>query len=508
MKATRSILWLASLACWLLALGMEPQDKQVGQIEQVSGAAYWRENSTSEPTKLNAHRDFHRPLYPGENVRCLPGCVLVLKLYDREITVTPCKSASPCDWYPIPLTAPTRTIVPKPEVSLPGGRVATAYPGHKSAPQIFVRNARPVMGAPAGAAVVRSADNGVNEIVIRRGGDEMTIRHDPYGGRTIFAKNGDRIIVSSGHAGYVQRPYLTTEGGTYFQRTYVVGDQTSAAIYRKYYYRGAVYYSYVPTHGYDPAFLAWAYTVWPAPVDYSPEAWGWSGAPWYGRYSSYFTPYPAYPSASQWLADYLIASNLHAAYAAQTDSHADAAAPVTSSPSGAGQTPLTPELKQMIADEVKQQLASERASDSAASARNSTEVPGALNPVERVFVVSSTLGVTSNHGDECSLTPGDVVMRLTDAPDENQNVRASVQASKGGDCAAGQQVTVAVQDLQEMHNHFLQQLDAGLSFLASNAGKRGLPPAPDTRTTTDRFRPRPRTPAPPGKSRGWRRPRS
>jgi hypothetical protein len=41
---------------------------------------------------------------------------------------------------------------------------------------------------------------------------------------------------------------------------------------------------------------------------------------------------------------------------------------------------------------------------------------------------------------------------------------------------------VAVDDLQEMHNHFREQLDSGLKTLADNQGKNGLPAAPDTKT--------------------------
>jgi len=47
--------------------------------------------------------------------------------------------------------------------------------------------------------------------------------------------------------------------------------------------------------------------------------WGWTPAayPWYGYYGYYFAPYPAYPSAAYWLTDYVMASDLQAAYAAQ-----------------------------------------------------------------------------------------------------------------------------------------------------------------------------------------------
>ena len=75
-------------------------------------------------------------------------------------------------------------------------------------------------------------------------------------------------------------------------------------------------------------------------------------------------------------------------------------------------------------------------------------------------------------------------MRLSDTPDADQKVTAGVQSSKSGDCASGQKVAIAVQDLQEMHDDFRRQLDHGLRLLASDAGKGGLPQAPDTSTVS------------------------
>jgi hypothetical protein len=74
-------------------------------------------------------------------------------------------------------------------------------------------------------------------------------------------------------------------------------------------------------------------------------------------------------------------------------------------------------------------------------------------------------------------------MRLSDTPDANQNVTASIQSSKQGDCAAGQTVAIGVQDLQEMHNNFRAQVDSGMQALASKGGTGGLPKPPDTGTT-------------------------
>jgi len=89
------------------------------------------------------------------------------------------------------------------------------------------------------------------------------------------------------------------------------------------------------------------------------------------------------------------------------------------------------------------------------------------------------------NGQECGLTSGDVVTRLTDTPDPNDNtVTASVSATKKGDCASGQTVAVKVDDLQEMYNHFQEQITNGMGDLAKKQGTGGMPKAPDTSTET------------------------
>jgi hypothetical protein len=325
----------------------------------------------------------------------------------------------------------------------------------------------------------------------------MTINHGLHGGRTIVAERNGRTIVTTGRrGGYVQRPYINRGGRAYYQRTYVVGGRSYARVYRGYDYRGVRYYGYAPGYYYHPRFYGWAYNPWVRPVYYGPAAWGWAGTPWFGFYGGFFTPYPVYASASLWLTDYLIAADLQAAYQARLDANAAAGggeapapaenyAPPSGGPAASSQTPLSPEVKQAIADEVQQQLAAENvAAANPQATPSSDQVPDALNPAERVFVVASNLDVTApDSGQECSLTPGDVVMRLADTPDANQNVTASVQSSKAGDCATGQTVAIGVQDLQEMHNQFRAQLDSGLKTLADKGGTGGLPKPPDTATT-------------------------
>jgi len=190
---------------------------------------------------------------------------------------------------------------------------------------------------------------------------------------------------------------------------------------------------------------------------------------------------------------------LRAAYEAQAEANAsneaagsdrlqESTAP--SAPPASGAVALSPEVKQAIAEEVKAQLAAEKndaakggssGGQQASGGANSNEVPPALDPARRTFVVNADLSVVAD-GEECALTAGDVITRLTDTPDGDNNVNVSVAASKKGDCAAGKQAAVGVDDLQEMQNHFQEQLTAGMGELAKKQGTGGLPKAPDTST--------------------------
>jgi hypothetical protein len=342
-----------------------------------------------------------------------------------------------------------------------------------------------------GTASIRP--NGQIRSVNRNG---MQIQHNLHGGRTIVAEhNGARVVTMGRRGGYVQRSYVTRGGRNYYSRTYYSHGVYRTGIYRGYYWGGHPYYGYYPGFYYHPGYYGWAYNPWPAPVYYG---WGWGGAPWYGYYGGYFAPYPVYPSAAFWLTDYLIAANLRASYEAQAEANAEANAPpsdqlqASTAPSApsSGTVALSPEVKQAIAEEVKAQLAEERAQAGNAGSSQaqpggasgaSNEVPPALDPARRTFVVSADLSVVSGDG-ECALTPGDVITRLTDKPDSDNKVNVSVSASKKTDCAPGKLVAVSVDDLQEMQNHFQEQLTSGMGELAKKQGKDGLPKAPDTST--------------------------
>ena len=182
--------------------------------------------------------------------------------------------------------------------------------------------------------------------------------------------------------------------------------------------------------------------------------------------------------AALWSTDPLVAANLQATYGTyMLGGGAPAAA--------AKSAQLTPEVKQAISDEMKNEIAAEKeaaANGQKDAAPSGDQVPAALDPKIRIFVVSNDEDLTTSEGDECTLTAGDVISRTGDTPDDDNMVDAVVKASKKDECAVDATVGVAVDELQEMHNQLRIQMDAGLKELADKQGKNGLPAAPDTKT--------------------------
>jgi hypothetical protein len=347
----------------------------------------------------------------------------------------------------------------------------------------------------------------------------MTINHGVHGGRSISSVHNGRTIVSHGrYGGYSQRAYFNRGGHSYYQRTYYRGGHYYAYGYRGYGWGGRNYYGYAPPYYWGAGYYGWAYNPWAAPVAYG---WGWGGSPWFGFYGPYFAPYPVYAGAAFWLTDYLIAANLQAAYAAQAaaaegggdqgqllsptiDASSDEIASLWSTDplvaanlqvaygaymlgggAPASTTQLSPDVKQALSDEMKYEIAQEKtaaAAGSNAPAATGDQVPPARDPKIRIFVVSSDEDLTTSDGTECALTPGDVINRVTDKPDDDNMVDATVKSSKKDECAIGATVSVSADDLQEMHNQLRIQMDAGLKELADKQGKNGLPAAPDTKT--------------------------
>lgn len=350
-----------------------------------------------------------------------------------------------------------------------------------------------------GGATARFGSNGK---VAQIRTNNMTINRGPRGGRVVESRlrGGGRVVSYGGRRGFVERPF-NRGGRPYMRRTYFYGGRPYAAVYRGYYWGGHPYFGYVPGFYYGVGFYGWAYNPWASPIAWG---WGWGGSPWYGYYGGYFAPYPVYAAPAFWLTDYVISQNLQAAYEAQQAAQANAAAAAAAPPPAADSTAvtLTPEVKQAIADEVRAQIEAEKAAAAspqatapvpaasanaapAAATPENTQLPDALNPKNRTFIVSTTLAETTEDGTACSLSPGDVLTRIGDTPDANQNVNVMITSGQNADCPTGTQVAVAVSDLQDMHNDFRQKMDTGLQSLADNQGKKGMPssPAPDRKAS-------------------------
>jgi hypothetical protein len=342
----------------------------------------------------------------------------------------------------------------------------------------------------------------------------MRIDHGIHGNRRITTERNGRRVVSMGRGrGYSERAYYNRGGRAYYQRTYYYGGRRYAYAYRGYHYHGYRYYGYAPAYYYHPVYYGWAYNPWPAPAYYS---WGWAGNPWYASYGYYYAPYPVYPAAPFWLTDYMMAAQLQAAYEAGLAAQGESKPPsllalpdleaglwsgdllisnnlqlayggaLYTAPAGAASQPqISKEVKDALAEEIKQQIALDKA---AAANPNQTagggdEVPPALSPTFRYFVVASDEDLSPDGGQECQLTQGDVIYRVSDQPDADNNVDVLVKSSKKDECPVGTKAAVDANDVQEMYNQFRVSLEGGLKSLAENSGKNGIPAAPDTTTT-------------------------
>lgn len=345
-----------------------------------------------------------------------------------------------------------------------------------------------------GSASIRP--NGQIRSVNRNG---MQINRGFHGGRTVVSTHNGVRVVSVGHrGGYVQRAYVVRGGHSYYSRTYYYHGVYRTGVYRGYYWGGRPYYGYYPGYYYHPAFYGWAYNPWPAPVYWG---WGWGAAPWYGYYGPYYAPYPVYPSAAFWVADFMIAASLQAAYEAQVEvgwlgpDHDSAmlVASLVAPPAPDAQVKMSPEVKNALSEEIKETLAAEQAEagKSGSSGGNSAggapatsnEAPPALDPKFRTFLVSSDTSLVAGDDDECPLSQGDVIERTTDKPDNDGNVNVKVVASNKKDCVIGKEGPMSTDDLQEMYNNFREQVKDGTAELAKKQGTGGLPKAPDTSTT-------------------------
>ena len=326
---------------------------------------------------------------------------------------------------------------------------------------------RPRVSTTNNGDVIRRDSNGqVREVKMRNG---AVVYHPPNAPRRVeMVQSGGRVVVARapGH-GYVQRP-VVVNNTTVIKRTYLYNGVPHARIYRPQVYRGVNLVVYTPVRYYRPAFYGYVYNPWPRPVYYS---WGWNASPWYGYYGGYFRPYPAYSSPALWLTDFLIAATLEAAYQERMDARYAAQQSVYVDPYQ--DAPLTPEVKQAIAEEVRRQIDRERSQPQDGGQNESIFADN----VSHVFVVNAALAVQSNYG-ECTIAEGDVLQMTGPPRDDSDYADLVVLASRGRNCRKGSTVEVGLQDLQEMNNQMRATLDRGLGDLQTRQGQDGLPPLP------------------------------
>ena len=320
----------------------------------------------------------------------------------------------------------------------------------------------------ASGKIVRTAADGT-VIDVRNPRNGMTIHHGLDGSRRILVEQPDhsRIYATTRGLPYVQHPFVF-RGRALNHRTYPVGGQLVHLFYRPYSFGGTTLDVYAPTRYYDAQFYQQASSPFPAP-----QAYRWpyanNSTPWYGYYKGYFTPEPTYTSPVSWLTDFVLGASLAVAYATERP---------TAPPPPASATPaVTPEVKQMLNDEVGRQLKQESV-EAQQNAANRDLPPGAGGVVQElgdgqahVFVVSSDLDLVDPTGRRCMISEGDVVQVVSAPRADTSTADAVVMASKGGEeCGRAAQVQIAVADLQEMQNHMRETIDLGIA--SSDAGKK------------------------------------
>ena len=176
-----------------------------------------------------------------------------------------------------------------------------------------------------------------------------------------------------------------------------------------------------------------------------------------------------------WLTDYMIGNSLASAYQAQGNAQAAALS---------NTAPLTPAVKSLIAEDVRQQIALEnteaRGAGQADPAPASSSIQRLLTDGKpHVFVAGNDLDVMDVAGNEYALSAGDALLLRGQAAPDAEAASLAVLAAKGGrECPRGATVSVALPDLQDMQNHMRESIDQGMEELQKQQGQGGLPAAP------------------------------
>ena len=328
---------------------------------------------------------------------------------------------------------------------------------------------------------------------------DMMIRRGPSGmRRTVVERDGRTYSFNRVGNGHIRSGY-SYGGRDYAVRHYYVAGVAYPRYYRSYGYRGVFFDAYTPARYYSPYYYGWAYNPWAAPVTFS---WGWGRSPWYGYYGGYFTPYPSYTSANLWLTDYIVAQTLEASYRERAESARAAGLQYNDQPPQQ-QAMMTPEIKQMIAEEVQRQLSYE-----AAEAKSRVPVEPGTPPMAppdtnytgvgrmiddnrtHALLSNTNIDVTTLSGQECSISQGDAVAIVpgqAGGQGETAQVKVLATTGAGNACPSNSVVTVSLQDLQEMVNHLRGTLDSGLGAMQKEANLPKPPKIVSTATVASEF---------------------
>lgn len=306
----------------------------------------------------------------------------------------------------------------------------------------------------------------------------MDIHNNIAGGRRIDVELADHSHLSYDRGfGFISHSY-SYHGRDFQRRNYYYHGRAYNRYYDRYAYRGRYLDVYSPYQYYSGGFYGWVYNPWAVPIAY---AWGFGGAPWYGFYGGYFAPAPVYATPSLWLSDFVIGSALASGYQAQLADQAPAGNTGAAVP-----TPLTDETRQLIADEIKGQIALENM-EAQRNAQHqdiepqSSSIARMLSDGQpHVFVASREFDVIDAAGQACAVSDGDVLQLRNPRGAEATSATLVVIASKGrgAECPGQSTISVSLDELQEMQNGMRSALELGMAAMQSGQGKRGLPAAP------------------------------
>jgi len=304
----------------------------------------------------------------------------------------------------------------------------------------------------------------------------MLIHHGLDGSRRIVVDRPDRsrIVATSRGIQYVQHPY-TFGGHSFDHRTFYVQGHLFHQLYRPYNYGGTNLDVYATPRFYEPKFYQWATGRFNAP---QPFAWGYTAnpPPWFAYYKGYFTPEAKYTNPLAWLTDFLLASSLERSYSTEH--------PASETPPADGSPAITPQVKQLLADDVGRQVKQESV-EAQENARHRDPQPGAGSVVQEladrqphVFVVASDLDLVDPTGRRCMISEGDVVQVVSGPQSSTSTASAVVLASKGGvECGRAAQVEIALMDLQEIQNHMRETIDQGMANTTAGKTAASVTPA-------------------------------